>query len=68
MKKFLKDFLKSHHIDKSGLEIVYLNLDRKGNGMIDKYDMTVFFLNLASYECLVDRRNIKKYTGFSPIE
>ena len=47
IKKFLKDFLKSHDIDKSGLEIVYLNLDKKGRGFINKYEMTVFFLRLA---------------------
>ena len=66
MRIFLADFLKAHDIDKEGIDIVFENMDTDGNGMIDKYEMAVFFLKVASYEELVVKNDIEKYTGFSP--
>ena len=51
---FLADFWASHNIDKAGIDIVFENMDSDGNGMIDKYEMAVFFLKIASYEALID--------------
>ena len=41
-------------------------MDSDGNGMIDRYEMTVFFLKIASFEALINKDEIEKYTGFSP--
>ena len=47
IKKFLAAFLKSHKIDESGVDIVFKQMDINGDGKINKYELAVFFLNVA---------------------
>ena len=38
-----------------------------GTGIIEKYEMAVFYLNVAGYNDLVDPVAIEKHTGFSKL-
>ena len=64
IKKFLAAFLKSHNIDESGVDIVFKQMDINGDGKINKYELAVFFLNVAQYDDLVVEADIEKHTGF----
>ena len=66
IKLFLEEFLKNHDCRADARDIVFQNMDKDGNGKIDKYEMTVFFLELAQYEDLLVQKDIEKYTGFKP--
>ena len=62
----IKQFLKiNHELSDEEIDIVYSNMNTDADGKIDKYRMGVFLLNLASYEDLVDRREIQKWMGFT---
>ena len=41
-------------------------MDLDGNGKIDKYEIAVFFLKVASYYRLNNEKQIKKHMGFIP--
>ena len=64
IKRFLKEFLNSHKIDRDGIDILYSNMDINGDNQIDKYGMVVFFLKLACYNDLIVKVDIEEYTGF----
>ena len=39
-------------------------MDINGDGKINKYELAVFFLNVAQYDDLVVEADIEKHTGF----
>ena len=39
-------------------------MDINHDGQINKYELAVFFLNVAQYEDLVIEKDIEKHTGF----
>ena len=66
--QFLTVFLKKHEEEEEyAVDIVMGNMNLDKNGKIDKYNLTVFFLKLCSYDFLVEQEWIEKAIEFSPL-
>ena len=63
---FLKDFLRSYDYKESDIDIVLANMNKDSEGSIDRYNLAVFFLNLAAYEYLVKQKWIEQDMDFHP--